>query len=61
MTLPRGVYFKSIKGSTIEGTMKVMLLDDEPYWIDPLINNFLENGKLLADQKEVYKIKYKDS
>lgn len=58
MVLPRGTYFELIKGPTIEGTIEVMQLDDEPCWINPLIN-FLENDKLPIDQKKGQKIKYK--
>lgn len=60
MALPQGAYFQQVKMVTIEESSKVMQLDDELYWIDPLIN-FLENGQFHANQKETYKIKYKFS
>lgn len=48
MVLPREAYFELIKRTTIEKLVKVMQLDDEPSWIDPLIN-FLKNDILLMD------------
>lgn len=48
MALPRGTYFEIIKKPIIEESSKVMQIDDELCWIDPLIN-FLEHGQHLAD------------
>lgn len=57
MALPKGAYFESIRRPTIEESAEIMQSDNEPCWIDPLLN-FLKNGKLPAYRKEARKIKY---
>lgn len=49
--LSKGAYVEVVKKLIIEELAKVMQLDGEPSWIDPLIN-FLKHEMLLVDQKE---------
>lgn len=60
MALPRWAYFQLVKRLTIKDSVEVMQLDDEPCWIDPLIN-FLRNGTHLVDRKAAHKVKYQAS
>lgn len=45
MDMSKGAYIESMKKLTIEETSKMMQLDEEPSWIDPLVC-FLKNGTL---------------
>lgn len=60
MALPKEGYFELIKRLTIKELVEVMQLDDEPCWINPLIN-FLKDGTFPTDWKEACKVKYQAS
>lgn len=46
MDLPKRAYSELVKKPIIKELMEKMQLDDEPSWIDPLVN-FLKDGTSL--------------
>ena len=49
-------YFEVLKASALEEPLVVLQVDEEPYWIDPLLK-YLRSGELPTDRKEAQKIR----
>ena len=54
--LKKETYFEVLKTSSLEEPFVVQQVDEEPYWIDPLLK-YLRSGELPPNHKEARKIR----
>lgn len=54
------IFFEAMEDPSIKESKLVLMTDDKPYWMDPLIN-YLHDRVLLTDRKEARKLRYQAS